>query len=433
MKSIFIKTKFLLVFTLLIGINFAQNNFKLGKYVSEALRVSPELKMLNSKLLVSKSKVAQVSNLPDPVLKFGVNNLPVASFAFDEEAMTGKVIGLSQAIPFPGKLSQAGNIKTIDVEIVEEEIADKKNRIKNEFSQAYYELIYLRSAIEYSNENLKLLESISKVVRSKYSVSKASQQNVIKVDEEITSLRTKIEFLRGKENAVIAVLNSFLLADSKSKIETGKISMIPNFNFTITELIKISENNRPFLKGIKKAKEKSKELKKLFEYDYYPNFAFSVQYTQRGNFAKTNSNLNDFLSGFISLSIPLNYGGKVTAKVNEAEYKYDLYSNQYNASLQFLMKAFGKSVSKILELKEREKLIEQGLLKQAKQSLNAALAAYQVNEIDFYNVIAAENRLLNVQIELAKIRTDYYKEISLLEFLTGSSLKRDENKYNGEK
>ncbi len=38
------------------------------------------------------------------MLSFGVSNLPVPSFSFNKEPMTEKMIGLSQELPFPGKL-----------------------------------------------------------------------------------------------------------------------------------------------------------------------------------------------------------------------------------------------------------------------------------------------------------------------------------------
>ncbi len=60
---------------------------------------------------------------------------------------------------------------------------------------------------------------------------------------------------------------------------------------------------------------------------------------------------------------------------------------------------------------------------QTQQAYNAALSAYQVGEIDFINVIDAQNKLLQVETEIYNIRADYYKELSILEFLIGTNIK----------
>ena len=85
-----------------------------------------------------------------------------------------------------------------------------------------------------------------------------------------------------------------------------------------------------------------------------------------------------------------------------------------------LNKNFGQSISKLNELKERERIISEGLLPQAEQSLKSVLANYQVGVIDFINVIDAQNKLYEIETNLYNIRTMYLKELSQLEFLTGT-------------
>ena len=73
-------------------------------------------------------------------------------------------------------------------------------------------------------------------------------------------------------------------------------------------------------------------------------------------------------------------------------------------------------------IEERIKLFNDGLLPQAQQNLKSALASYQVNEIDFINVIDAQDQLFKIETNLYKLKTSYLKQIADLEFLTGTSL-----------
>ena len=128
------------------------------------------------------------------------------------------------------------------------------------------------------------------------------------------------------------------------------------------------------------------------------------------------------LSMMLDVSIPLNYGGKVTSMVEETMSMQQMYEQQYSASLQMLRREFGMITAKLKSLKERIELVERGSMIQAKENLNSSLTAYQVGEIDFMNVIDAQNSLYVIEKNLYRLRTDYLKLIAELEFLTGTKL-----------
>ncbi len=420
-------SKILIVLIGLVSILNAQNskmqNKTLENLISEAIKVSPKIKMLQSKLNAAGSKIEIGTNLPDPTLTLGLANLPTNSFSFTQEPMTGKIIGLSQAIPFPGKLGAAAEVKAIDTLIIKEEINDLKNEIKKNVSTLYFDLGLFRKEIELAKESEALLKQISEVVKSKYQVSKTNLQNVIQVTVQITRVQDKIESLKGKENAALAELNAILLRNANSEIESDEVfSPDPNI-YKTPALLKIAGNNRPFLKGIKYTEEKFKLKKELAGYSYYPNFKLGLQYSQRDYNGLTGADFNDFFSVVVGITLPLNYGGKNTAGVSEAQYLQAFSRDRYNSSIQILNQSLSKITAKLDEIKSRDRLVSKTLLPQAEKLLQAALADYPVGKIDFVNVINAENDILKIKTELIKIRTDYVKNIAKLEFLVGKELK----------
>ncbi len=418
------KIKLLLLFVLsALSVSANAQTGRLDSLISKALSVSPKLKMTDAKIRAAESRLPQVSNLPDPTLTLGLANMPTNSFSFTQEPMTGKIVGLSQAVPFPGRLSAAENVYAKDVDIAKAEKADAANEIELKVSDAYYDLSFIRKSIEISEKNKKLLKNISEVVRTKYAVASASQQNLMKVELEITAINDKLDDLKSMEAEKQSLLNSLLLQNDTTIIFTEEIHKINFPRISVEELDSAAEINRPFLLGTRLAEEKAGLQQKLAAYDYYPNFNFSVQYSQRDRIAATNTALNDFLSVIIGISLPLNYGGKVNAKVEESSAMQEFYRQQYSSALQTLNGSFGRAVAKLNSLRQRIKLNEEGLLPQATQTLSSALASYQVGQVDFINVIDAQNKLYQAEIELYKLKTDYMKEASELEFLTGSNLK----------
>ncbi|MGA7839217.1 MAG: TolC family protein [Ignavibacteriaceae bacterium] len=420
MKKIFFICLTTLLLLSLVSVN--AQTAKLDSLINKAIRVSPKLSMLRAKRNVAENKIPQVSNLPNPMLMLGLMNLPTNSFSFNQEPMTQKVIGLQQTIPFPGKLSAMEDAASIDTLIIDKEIKDAKNEIRKDVSEKYYSLSFFRKSLMYAKENKNLLEKISDVVSTKYSVSTASQQNLIKVQLEITNISDKIEDLKSKEGSALSSLNAFLLQDSNTPIATETFDSIDTIDITVKQLDSLARANRPYLQGIQLSQEKGKLKQSAAEKDYLPNFTVGVQYGQRGTLDKTGMEQADFLSFSLGVSLPINYGGKISSKVQEATSIQELYNQQYYQAFQYLDGVFGTKVTELNSLKNRITLFESGLLTQARQNLNSALSSYQVNAVDFINVIDAQNQLYMIETKLYKLKTDYLKKIAELEFLTGSNL-----------
>ncbi len=390
--------------------------------INKAISVSPEIKMLEAKYRVAKSQIEIGTNLPDPVLTLGLANLPVNSFSFTQEPMTGKVIGLTQAIPFPGALSSAAGVKAVDTSIIRQNIIDLKNKIRKEVAGLYFSLQFVRENIRFANESIGLLKQISDVVRQKYDVGSASLQNLVQVEVQITRVKDKIESLKSEERALLAKLNAYLLRKGTGEIQTGKIQPIKFLETSTESLVRIATENRPQLQSLKLSVKKAQLMKEQAEYSFYPNFKLGLQYSQRDYNSVTSTDFVDFFSVLVGISLPINYGGKKTEQVNRAVHLGSLYNEQYNLAVQKLQQTFGTVNSKLLEMFNREELITDQLLPQAQQAYKAAIADYQVGKIDFANVIKAENDILNIKTELAKIRTDYYKNLFTIEYLAGTEL-----------
>ncbi|MCH7963520.1 MAG: TolC family protein [Bacteroidetes bacterium] len=405
---------------------FAFNNYAqvddLDQMIEQAILLSPKIKMLEAKRNAAYSRIDQNSNLPDPVLILGLRNIPTNSFSFDQDPMTQKAIGLSQMFPFPGKLSAIEEATAIDTLIIDQEINDTENGIRQMVTKQYYNLNYFRRAIFYAEESKKLLRDIADVVSVKYSVSTASQQNLVKVQLELTRIDEKIAEIVSKEKSTLSELNAFLLRDAKTDIKTELIGEIKTVNLNAQELNALARSNRPLLKGIRLSEDRAGLKLKVAEREFYPDISLGVNYSFRQNLVNSTMGGTDLFTIALGISLPLNYGGKYTAKEQEAISLQEFHSEQYSSALQFLDGRFGSAIADLESLEERIKLFEEGLLPQAAQNLNSTLAGYQVNEVDFINVIDAQDLLFKIETNLYKLKTDYLKLIADLEFLVGTSL-----------
>ena len=182
------KSKVLLILTIFLWLipnsNVAAEEMEfretLKKFISIALKNNPELLEAQNRIKVSKEIPSQAGSLDDPVLRFGLSNVPVNTFAFDEHVGTTKDITFSQKLPFPGKLGLRTDIANKNVGIAEKSHDDLKVKIIRNVKQSYYELCFVLAAIEITKQNKKLLEQFVTIAETKYSVGKGIQQDVIK-------------------------------------------------------------------------------------------------------------------------------------------------------------------------------------------------------------------------------------------------------------
>lgn len=414
----------LLLFVLIFNLNTSgQNKFDyLENLIDKAIELNPNIKMLQAKLEATKTRPAQNSNLPDPVLSVGATNLPVNSFSFTQEPMTGKMVSLSQAFPFPGKLSTASEVFEQDIEVVRQEIEEEKNRLRLKVADAYFQLTFVREKIRLTKATKELLRTIKEVVQTKYEVNDASQQNIFKIELELTKLEENLSDLYSQEIIAQSEINILLFKESDYPVETAGLDSFYVYEpFSSDSLLQKAKINKPVLSQIELMRDKAVKMEELSEYEFYPDFNLTLQYSQRDEISKTNTDLNDFFSVILGIKLPINYGGKKSAKVSEAVTLQQLYDEQYQNNLQMLRISLEASTAKLKSLIQRENLIEDASLIQAEENFNAALVSYQVNKIDFINVADALNKLLSIQIDLYKIRADYYKEIAQVEYLTGSN------------
>ena len=420
MKS---KTLLFLVFFIFSGsLLSAQNAGELKTLVKRAVEMNPKVKTLQARLNMAREDIPIGTHLPDPVFSIGLLNVPVNTFSFRQEAMTGTALNLSQTIPFPGALKAKADVKAMDTLIVKQEIADLKNQIAQQMAVLYFNLQEKRREIALAKESVDLLKQISLVAKRKFEVGTASLENVVQVEVQITRVRDKIEALKGEEQSLQAQINAFLLRNDKVFVATQKIRPIPNRVFVTDTLLKWAAKNRPLLKGIKLYQSKAVLKQKEVEKKYYPNFKVGMQYTLRSYNKNTGVNYPDFLGLVVGVTIPLGYGGSIKAEVNKSRYLQDYYGQQFHSSLQMLQQSFGQINAQMNALRSREKLLEKTLLPQALQAYQAAIADYQVNKIDFVNVIKAEDNILKIKTELAKLRTNYSVQLAQITYLTGTQL-----------
>jgi len=291
------------------------SSISLKVILQEALKNNPKIKEAYSKWKAAEYKIKSVKSLEDPMASYGY---------FGEEGQTKvgpqeQKYGVSQKIPFPGKLNLKGKAQAKHAQMLKEQYEATQNEILKNVKFVYYDLFWVDQAIEISEEEKSILEKIEKVAQRKYESNLIGQQDVIKVQIELSKIIKKLFLLRQNRKSLSVKLNSLLNQPQDTDIE--KISDIENksFEYELDEIIKKSQNSRQELIAANLAIEKSQFEKSLAKMAYLPDFTFGAEYTEIGGGTTTLSNDGeDVWMSKVSINVPI-WFGKLNAQVREKE------------------------------------------------------------------------------------------------------------------
>jgi outer membrane protein TolC len=377
--------------------------------IDEVLQNNPEILAAKKKLEVFKEKVPQAFALEDPMLGFGIINLPT-NFSFRDEDMTMKEISISQKLPFPGKRPLMREMAEKEVEAVFNEIQGKVHQIIKDVKTAYYDLSHTYRATEVTQRNKNILENFVKIAETRYAVGEGIQQDVLKAHVEVSRMLDELIMLEQKRRALEAKLKALLNRAPETQVGIPEEVIFRKFPFTIEELQKMALEMNPTLKGMKKMIESKEKAYALAKREYYPDFNFRFAYGQRDNGPEMKR--RDTLTGMMEINIPIFYKSKQDRKVAEAKADIQVIEAQYKAMKNEILFMITDMGSMIQRGERQLELYKTGIIPQASLQINSAMSAYRVGKADFMTLLDSQMTLYKYELEYHQALTEYEKNVA---------------------
>ena len=377
--------------------------------IDEVLQNNPEILAAKKKLEVFKEKVPQAFALEDPMLGFGIINLPT-NFSFRDEDMTMKEISISQKLPFPGKRPLMREMAEKEVEAVFNEIQGKVHQIIKDVKTAYYDLSHTYRATEVTQRNKNILENFVKIAETRYAVGEGIQQDVLKAHVEVSRMLDELIMLEQKRRVLEAKLKALLNRPLETQVGIPEEVIFRKFPFTIEELQKMALEMNPTLKGMKKMIESKEKAYALAKREYYPDFNFRFAYGQRDNGPEMRR--RDTLTGMMEINIPIFYKSKQDRKVAEAKADIQVIEAQYKAMKNEILFMITDMGSMIQRGERQLELYKTGIIPQASLQINSAMSAYRVGKADFMTLLDSQMTLYKYELEYHQALTEYEKNVA---------------------
>ncbi|MGB5305052.1 MAG: TolC family protein, partial [Gammaproteobacteria bacterium] len=139
--------------------------------------------------------------------------------------------------------------------------------------------------------------------------------------------------------------------------------------------------------------------------DRYPDFRLGAAYGFRDGDNPDGSARADFATLRMAMSLPL-YAGRKQNKAIEQR-SSELLNKHYALQDEFgkVQAEISSALADYQRASEQVQLFKTGIIPQARQSVASMLSGYQVNKVDFLNLVRA-------QITLYNYETQYWKSLS---------------------
>ena len=391
--------------------------------VDEALRSNPQFKSAKLNWDASKERVPQARALDDP-------NLGATYYGEQIQTRVGEIQAgfmASQKIPFYGKLRLKGEVAENEANATGERYRALEREIMAEAKSAFYELYWVYKSIKINEENKELLQRFTKIAEIKYSTGKATQQDVLKAQVELSDIMNELITLEQLRETAAARINTLLNRHPETPLGTPEEVDIAKFDVPIAELYQQAERISPDLAIFKHIIERDKAAYKLSKKNYYPDFTFGFNYNLINDLPTSVMSSpvgegRDAYSGTLSINIPIFQKKKYDAGVREADARLKsserAYKNMENMTL-FGVKDFHFKVQTAERL---VKLYRDSIIPQAQQSLKAAEIGYQSGQVDFLNLIDSQRVLLDFNLAYYRSVADFGINLAGLERVIGIEL-----------
>ncbi|MDX8380911.1 MAG: TolC family protein [Ghiorsea sp.] len=388
--------------------------------VLKSARLSAKSESVRGKQFVPE----QMGSLPDPVVSLGALSFPTDTFNRGQENMTQLQIGISQSLPFPGKLDQEEAAARFLADAASFNLDELKLKLLSQTQVRWWNVFYLDRALDILDRNKVLLRQFIKVAETKYKTGKGLQQDVLLAQLELSKLldsEIQLNALRRQEEAR---LNALLNRDSSlAIILPSTVDEILAELDDESTLVEEALNNRPALAQQQQYISAAQAKVSVAEKDFYPDFKLGVSYGFRKSNPITGLDRADLGSLTLSMSIP--FGGAQDAGLSQKEAEAAQAEFGYQDTRAQVQGEVGVEVASYQQAKQQASLFKQGIIPQAKQTVASMLAAYQVNKVDFLNLVRTQITLYNYETQYWKVFAQAKQSLARLHAAIGTSMEKN--------
>lgn len=381
-----------------------------------ALAAEPGQHAMKAKATALEARAMAAGELPDPMLRVGINNFPIESGGFQTEGMTNAAIGLRQE--FPAGKTRSVSARQYDLLATEmNENANARSRnVLMATRSAWLDLYYWERTHGLVSESRPFFDDLATVTRSLYAVGRKSQQDVLRAELELNRLQDRLIDIEQQRSRAQADLGQWLGPDAARPVAPNLPSweQVPGL-----ESLQVMLLGHPALRaadaqieardaGVELANERSK-----------PGWAVDLGYSYRDGLLPSGEPRSDFISLTVTVDLPFFRKKSIDGTLSAALQERSAAKSAKEQTLRILQSQLAAEHAHWHDLARRLSLYQARILDQAKDHAEASLLAYQSDQGDFADVMRASVDYLNTRIDHIRLQVERAQVYAVLANLGG--------------
>ncbi|MDH4120559.1 MAG: TolC family protein [Deltaproteobacteria bacterium] len=389
--------------------------------VAQALENNPGLAARMSQARAAAEIPAQVGAWPDPMVRLGDVNVPTEGDP-NGDPMTMKEIMVEQRIPFPGKTAYRSGAARAEAGAAMEMARDARLRLIRDVKVSWWRLFQLERGLENVHRNQELLRQLVQVASTKYKVGKGLQQDVLMAQLELSRmLETELTLKNQWEREKINFRRLLSLEDSDpvalAPLQDPKIPpLTPQQEQALADALP-GGGERPGLAARRLELQAAEDRETLAALEWLPDLTVGLAYAKRPG-PMSGMPQPPVRSVYVGVNLPL-YGWKQSAKASMRgeerlmrEQGLESERDQGEAEGRMALADYRRAVQVV-------ELFSAGILPQAQQMVASMHGAYQVNKVDFLNLMRAQVTQYNNENEYWKAVGEAHQALARLAYAIG--------------
>ncbi|TAK59917.1 TolC family protein [Methylobacter sp.] len=396
-----------------------QTPLTLEAATQKVIQDNPNLAQMQARAKAMAAIPSQEGSLPDPQISFNAMSLPVDSFSTRSEDMTQLGFGISQAIPFPGKLALREQAASYEAQAATLNADELRLSLLSDVKTLWWQIFYLDRTLEILDNNHNLLQQFVEIARTKYEVGEGLQQDVLLAQLELSKLLDQKISLTGMRRSTVARLNALLdqPANSPMQLPATVAIRLPEIRLE-DRLYQQVASSRPMLESERQGINAAQAKLELAKKDILPDFNVEAAYGARDNMPD-GSRRSDLLSLGMSMNVPIFANSKQAKAVDQrtSELMQERYAlqDQWNK----VRSQISQNHSDYQRAKQQFVLFDTGIIPQARQTVASMLSGYQVNKVDFLNLVRSQVNLFEYETQYWKAFTEAQQALAQLSAAVG--------------
>ncbi len=385
--------------------------------VASVLDRNAGLAAMRSAVDAAEARIEPAGALPDPQLSGAVAPETIGGFETPSgrERSTNIRFEVSQDFPWPGTLGLRADAARKEALAADDNVAAVRLRLASATRSAYAEWYYVHQALEINVANQDLVDELRRIAENRYAAGLTGQQDVLQAEVELQRLKHQAIKLRRIKRSVRAKINNLLNRKATAPVAGPAGLPLPGSLPPYSRLRRTALSSHPELAQIQKRIAADEDREALARKAFYPDFKVFGGYNSLWDAGEKR-----WIAG-VGISLPLDRS-KYRARLDEA--KAETMRTEYELADRrtTLLSQLEQAHAAVEEAKHAIALYENELIPRTLENLGAARSEYGAGGGAFLDVITAEQRKLNAELELESARADYFTALAELRRWSGGEL-----------